>query len=770
VDFKMVSHEMIILEMQRWTGLLLFTIGWGALSAQSPPPVGQWREHLPWNNAVNVSLSGTGVYCATPYAVFLYDPADESFTRMSKVNGLSDIGVSAMTHDPVSGNTVIAYQNSNLDIWKGGRVVNIPDIRISSTSGNKTIHRIAIRGDMAYLSTGLGVIVIDMKKNQVRDTWRIGNAGAEVPVWGLAFSGNRVFAATEEGLKSALLSSDPSDYRNWQLLPLPPGPAQHVIASGTRVYALLGESVFSSSGGNFSLFYQRTGISSIDTAGTGLLVSERSGNTGRVVHLDASANTLRVYQPAGLSFPKQAVLSGQDCWIADFNNGLFRAGATDAEKVFPNSPINIATGQMSFVDGSLWVAAGTVNEAWNYTFNPNGIYRLKDQYWDGYNRYVNTGLDSLYDFITVAGQPATGSVYVGSYGGGLLEIRKDNSRVIYKQTSPLAAAVGDPGSYRVSGLATDRESNLWISNYGAPQNLLVKKADGSWKSFTIPFFHAENATAGITIDDLGQKWIVSPKQNGLFVFNSGSSIDNTGDDRWRYYRQGRGNGNLPSNNVYCAVKDKNGFIWVGTDKGIAVVNCVQEAVNSNCEAILPIIQEDNFAGFLFRDEEVLSIAVDGANRKWVGTRNGLWLVAAEGDKIIYRFTKANSPLLADEISSLAIDPVSGEVFAATSAGICSFRSTATEGETGGNNVLVYPNPVPPGFGGTIAVRGLPVNATVKITELDGRLVFQTRSLGGQAIWNGRDYKGNRASSGVYLVIVADEQNVEKLATKIFFLK
>lgn len=756
--------------MQRWMGLLVLLIGWLRVSAQSPPSVGQWREHLPWNNAVNVSVSGSGIFCATPYGAFLYDPTDESFMRISKVNGLSDIGVNTMTHDPGTGNTIIAYQNSNLDIWKGSRVVNIPDIRISSVSGDKTIHRISVRGEMAYLATGIGVIVIDMKKNQVRDTWRIGNAGNAITVRGLAFSGNSVFAATEEGLKTALLTTDPSDYRNWQLLPLPIGPAQNVVASGTRVYALQGETVLLSTGGAFSVFYRGTGISSIDTAGNGLLVSEKVGNAGRVVRLDASGNQIRVFQPPGLSFPKQAMMMGQDCWIADFDNGLFRAGVTDAEKVFPNSPINIATGQMSFIDKALWVAAGTVNEAWNYTFNPNGIYRLKDQYWDGYNRYVNQVLDSMYDFIAVAGQPATGSVYLGSYGGGLLEIRKDNSLVIYKQSSPLGTALGDPGSYRVSGLATDRQSNLWISNYGAAQNLLVKKADGSWKTFTIPFFHAENATAGITIDDLDQKWIVSPKQNGLFVFNSGTSIDNTGDDRWRYYRQGRGNGNLPSNNVYCAVKDKNGFIWVGTDKGIAVINCIQEAVNSNCDAVLPIIQEDNFAGFLFRDEEVLSIAVDGANRKWVGTKNGLWLVAAEGDKIIYRFTKANSPLLSDEISSLAIDPVSGEVFIATASGICSFRSTATEGQTGGSNVVVYPNPVPPGFGGTIAVRGLPVNSTVKITELDGRLVYQTRSLGGQAVWNGKDYKGNRASSGVYLVIVSDEQNQEKLATKIFFLK
>jgi len=411
-----------------------------------------------------------------------------------------------------------------------------------------------------------------------------------------------------------------------------------------------------------------------------------------------------------------------------------------------------------------------VNDAWNYTFNPNGLYHFSDEQWSGYNLYVYPKIDSLLDFITVTGQPANGSVYAGSFGGGLLEITKDNQLLIYKQNSPLQPAIGDPKSYRVGGLATDLENNVWISNYGAPRDLLVKKADGQWKSFTIPFFHLENAVAGITIDDYDQKWIISPKENGLFLFNSGSSIDNTGDDRWRYFRKGKGNGNLPSSNVFCTAKDKNGFIWVGTDNGIGIIQCTQDAVNNNCEAVLPVVQQDNFAGFLFEGEEVHAIAVDGANRKWVGTRNGLWLVSEDGDKIVYRFTIDNSPLLANDISAISIHTETGEVFISTSNGICSFRSTATEGTETHTNVLVYPNPVPPGYRGTIAIKGLANNAQVKITEIDGRMVYQVKALGGQAIWDGRDYKGNAVSSGVYIVLATDEQNREKVAAKIFFIK
>ena len=223
--------------------------------------------------------------------------------------------------------------------------------------------------------------------------------------------------------------------------------------------------------------------------------------------------------------------------------------------------------------------------------------------------------------------------------------------------------------------------------------------------------------------------------------------------------------------VYSIAKDRDGFLWIGTGKGIAVIDCLQDIFNSNaCEAVLPVVQQDNFPGFLFADEEVRAIAVDGANRKWVGTRNGVWLLSADGQKVISRFTETNSPLLSNVINSIAIHPETGEVFISTFNGICSYRGSATEGTETHSNVLVFPNPVPPGYGGSIAIRGLASNALVKIMEQDGRLVFQTRALGGQAIWNGQNYKGEKVSSGVYIVLATDERNLEKVVTKIFFVR
>ena len=744
----------------------------GPAAAQSIPPIGQWREHLPWNNAIQVAVSDNRIMAATPYALFFYNTSDASFERKSKMNGLHDLNTSAMGFDAVSGKLILAYQNGNVDVISVDDIVNIPDLRISNVQGNKTVYRIIAKDNKAWLSTGLGIVVMDLNQYEVKSTWRPSASGVPIPVFGVAFYKDSIYAACAEGVRKVALKDDPANYKNWYAAdPTMNQKADHILSDNNSLYVLYDNRVMKWNGSAFLPFYNTIGqIISADLSGSDLLISEISAGKGRVLQLNPMGSVVKIFQPTILSHPRQAVLSGAEAWIADENNGLIRISGTNAERVFPNSPINIASGEMKFIDNALWAAAGTVNEAWNYQFNPNGIYRFRKESWDGYNLYVYPKIDSLLDFITVAGQPATGSVYAGSYGGGLLEITKDGKLNIYKQNSPIQPAIGDPGSYRVSGLAIDSKSNLWVSNFGAPNNILVRKADGQWRSFSVPFFHIENAVSQITVDDYDQKWIVSPKGNGLFVLNSGSNIDNAGDDRWRYFRQGKGLGNLPSNTVFCTAKDKNGFIWVGTDKGIAVITCGQDGSNSNCDAVIPVVQQDNFAGYLFQDEEVLCMTVDGANRKWVGTKNGLWLISAEGDKVIYQFTKDNSPLLENEINALTIDPVTGELFIATSAGICSFRGTATSAGESHTNVLVYPNPVPSGYSGIIGIRGLADNSIVKITEQDGRLVYQTRAQGGQATWNGKNYNGNRVSSGAYLVLIVDDQNRERVVTKIFFIR
>ena len=752
----------------------------GTLNAQDPlPAIGNWREHLPYNSAIGAGAMNGTVYCATPYSLFSVETANGNIERMSRVTGLSETGISCILADAVTGKLVIAYSNSNIDVLTSDHLYNIPDIKRDSRTGDKNIYRITASGNNYYLSTGLGVIVLDGTKYEIRDSWFIGNGGNPVKVNGFTAQANFYYAATAEGLKRAPVNaSNLADHTNWQLLSgangLPAGACTQVASFSGKLIAQQQDSLFVLNGNNWSLFYA-DGWPSTDVtlSATGLLVCERQNSgTARVIQLNADGTTARVIQQAGpVSFPRQAILFNSEVWLADQFGGLSRFGSGGSEQFKPNSPEATASGEMQVYDHVFYATAGEVNTSWNYLYNGNGVYQLKEGTWTNFNRFKFPALDSMLDLITVAVDERDGTAWAGSYGGGLLHIKAGNQFEIFKQNY-IGNAVGDPLSYRVSGLAFDAEHHLWIANYGSPQPIRVRKADGTWKSFTPPFFNPENAWSQLLVDDQQYIWAVGPKGNGLICYDHGASIDNTNDDHWRKFSAGAGSGNLPSSDVQCVTKDKNGYIWVGTSDGVGVIQCPFDIFSAQtCEAVWPVVAQGNFAGYLFKGETVQSIAVDGADRKWVGTRNGAWLVSADGTKVIYRFTEDNSSLLGNDVKKITIDGSSGEVFFATSKGICSFRSTATEGTPQQNNdVIVFPNPVPPGYTGTIGIRGLVNNAIVKITELDGRLVYQTRALGGQAVWDGRNYRGQKISTGVYLVMVSDDGRTEHTATKIVFLQ
>jgi ligand-binding sensor domain-containing protein len=764
--------------LQRFLALYSVALAFPFASQAQLQPIGQWRDHLPYQQVTGVTHTTDKIWAVTPFSLFSVDPVDNSIERWSKTNGLAETGISAIAADPIGNRIIIGYNNSNIDVLVDEKITNITALKNAGIAGDKSINAIYVNQQLAYVATGIGIIVINLDKYEIKDTYIIGAGGAKIKVNHITSDGSSLYAATEEGVKKApLTNANLADFRNWQQVSgtngLPAGNVQSLASVQNKILALRNDSLWLQSGSSWSLFYRDGNIiKNCTVTNNTILLSETNSSTGRIVALTATGAIDKTIQDAQLTrSPKQAISFQNEYWIADTLAGLSNYSGTAFNPLTPDAPLSLTTGSLQILHNTVWAAAGSVNNNWEPLNNKTGLFSFSNNTWNYYNGNRFSILDTLPDIVSATIDPTNESVWAGSFGGGLANIKKDNSITIFKQNSALQPAYFNQTSYRVSGLAFDADNNLWVANYGALSPLHVKKADGSWRSFIVPFALTEQAVSQIVIDDNNQKWIVLPRNNGLACFNTGQAIDNPGDDQWKLYRSGRGNGNLPDNLVRCIAKDKNNFIWVGTAKGIGVIQCAQQVfTNQGCEAVLPIVQQDNFAGYLFSNEDVQTITVDGADRKWVGTKNGVWLISADAEKTIYRFTESNSELLSNDVKQIAVDGKTGEVFIATAKGICSFRSTATEKTETQTEVLVFPNPVPPGYNGTIAIRGVTSNAIVKITELNGRLVYQTKALGSQAIWNGRDYNGRTISTGIYLVLTSDEKHQEKQVTKIVFIQ
>ncbi len=216
----------------------------------------------------------------------------------------------------------------------------------------------------------------------------------------------------------------------------------------------------------------------------------------------------------------------------------------------------------------------------------------------------------------------------------------------------------------------------------------------------------------------------------------------------------------------------DGEIWIGTAEGIGVFfspgSVFSEGANFDAQRIFVTV--NGFTQYLLETEVVTSISVDGANRKWFATqKTGAFLMSEDGTEQLYHFREDNSALFSNELKVVRVNPSNGEVYFGSQKGLQAYKGTATKADPLFNDVYAYPNPVRETYEGLIAVKGLARNSNVKIIDINGSLVFETYSEGGQAIWNGRNMEGKRVATGVYIVLAVDYEGEEREATKILFI-
>jgi ligand-binding sensor domain-containing protein len=735
----------------------LFFIGYWLLTLQliaQAPPIGSWRVHHSYAGTIQV-VKGDKIYTATPEAIFSTNKTGQ-FEYYNKLTGLSDASIATIQWDSETEQLVVAYTNNNIDVIKGGLVKNIYDL--VRTSRIQKINSIYCEKGMAYVNTNIGVVVIDLFKYEIKESWILGSSGNILEVFSLTKGSGNWYAATQNGIYTTpITNTNIADAKSWTVFYNAANslPVKKISSTPTGLIIEKNDSLLLiQPAATTILFYKASEqIKAWQFTEQKITIATTDKQTSKArVHQFTIGNAtgLIFEQPDTFINPNDCIFSNGIIWLSDSVTGLIQLDLSSNSfvKMIPGGPGGQITTALLASSTGLLTASNT----------KKGWAILENGKWQ-----AQKGLDSVTGVQSIAINHLDNSIWLTTSELGVAKWQNNKVQLFNPRNSSLMGTTNN--SCFTSGVVPDSKGNSWVSNTGTTKSIHVYQPDGKWTGFTNPFGMTDVGT--LEIDDIGQIWGTTKNANGLLVYNPGSSLTSSTDDRWKQYKAGTGIGNLPSNQVNCAAKDKNGFIWVGTDRGIGIIQCVENIFTAaGCDALLPVVQQDRFAGLLFKDENVQTIAVDGADRKWVGTKNGVWLISATGEKVIYRFSTNNSPLPGNDISKISIDPLTGEVFIATNNGLCSFRSTATEAVTTQQKVLVFPNPVPPGYSGSIAIRGLTNNALVKITNLYGALVYQTRSLGGQAIWDGKNTNGTKVASGVYLIICRDDSGAEKIATKI----
>lgn len=702
--------------------------------------------------------------------------------RISKTNGLSDIGFNAIKYDSAHGKLIIAYDNSNVDLWSPDETVNIPDIKRKSIVGDKTIYSISINENLAYLSCGFGIVVLDLDKQEVKDTYYIGPEGTALKVNATAAAYGKLFAATDDGMYTADLDNpflaNYTSWQRWDSAALPVAAYQYLLSTPIGVYAASFNLVFRYNGAVWDSVIEQPGTyyNSMRYYNNALYLCEYNPWLYSRIHaIGPDDSTVAIIpQNEFVGSAKDVVVEDNGrMWVADFEKGMSRWAPGWIQTLYPTGPYSNGAFRIDTRNGDLYVASGSMLSS-GIAYNGDGFFVYENDTWKTFNHETKPELtDSLLDFVSIVHNDKTGKTYAGSFsggsgGGGLVERTNDQLK-IYKQ-GYLLNIPAFATNYPVSDVAVDNDGNVWLTNNGTVKPLDVLTPAGDWQAFALQGISNTEGVTDVYPDNFGKVW-VNVRNNGLYVYDPGEDLANTSDDQYKRYLTGSGQGNLPSNLMLDMVFDKNDDAWIGTDKGIAVVYCVSGAIEG-CDAQQIIVSgSDSIAGYLLETERINAIAVDPGNRKWVGSENGVWLLSADGLEEIYHFTVDNSPLFSNSIQDIAVDGTTGLVYIATARGLLAFQSDATDVNVSDKRceASVFPNPVKHDYSGPIAIRGVPYNATVKITDAAGGLVYQTKASGGTATWSGFDYNGNRAATGVYYATSVSADGQTMCRAKIIFI-
>lgn len=767
----------------RYLSSLLTIFIAGSISAQVSNSLGVWVDHLPYGVAVDVEEDNEKTYVATEQGLFIYDVFEKTIERISKVNGLSDVGLTDIAWSDRHQALLIGYENGNLDILRGSRVSNYPDLRLSSNySGLKRINHIHIDDELAYLSTNFGILSFDIEEELVLETYLFGPGGGILASAMTSTDQDSLYAATEDGLYSVALNDPKFFFDNWRRSKSKRRPLDQVCVFNDLLFVNRnippnGDSIYYRESGTWQHFDLNEIANNRDIReDKGYLMisnnfSARAYDTAFVLFKNFNGSSVNdtAFSPVGAELGADP----QNFWMADNGQGLFHAYQLFPFQIRPNSPASKAVLQM-FNDGQRhYVAPGGINDVGTPQFNNDGFFSLEEFEWTNFTPADFGGYKDIVDVVSDPEDPD--HLFASAYGTGLLELQRSGDQLSVvrlineSSTQGVLPSIDGVGGHRMADLAFDADGNLWFSNSLTDKPLGVVRPDGSIEAFSLGAAGSGANVLKIMPTSIGQVWL-QLRNNGILVVK----VDEPANIETVQLSTAEGSGNLPSATVLSFAEDLDGEIWIGTNEGLAVLFSPENIFvpNRSYDASILVIDEDGDGNGerVLGSEAITDIAVDGSNKKWFATANsGVFFTSGNGRTQLRRFTKENSPLPSNILLDIEIDSKTGMVYFGTGQGIVSFQGSATEGEEFMTDVFAYPNPVQPDYQGPILIRGLVTNAQVKITDMEGNLVFETVAEGGQAIWSGKKFNGERVRSGVYLAYITDDLGTNTEVAKILIV-
>ena len=730
-----------------------------------------WKGYFSYNEIVDVEGSSVQMLAATQNTVFTQTTATSGTTIHNSITGFKPEFITAIHYSETTRKIFAGNSNGLLLVLQpDGSVTTKVDIinEVPVAPNKKKINDLYEHNGRLYIATDYGISVVDTATLEFISTYFIGTTGEETGVMQTTVLGNEIYAVTRDyGIRKATVSNpNLFDFNQWQTFTT--GTWTGIVTFNNQLIAMNADAKtykFNGSSPQVILNQTQPGLK-LKTNGSQLIIT----TLNHVFVLNQAFSQLAnitTIPDISAAFTAATVV-GNKIYIGTQKDGLFSTELPNPntfEKISPNGPLRNLIFRVKKAPDFLWTVYGD----YTFDYNPYPLDEYGITKYSASNGWETIPYESLLEAKSISDLAVSpinpNLIYATSYYSGVLKINNQDI-VLFNDTNSgpdgiesLAANIQD---FRINSPAFDKDGNLWVTNRGTDKALKVLRASNQWQSYDIGDYITNGRFAPMAIDKNQTKWLPT-RDDGVIAFND------TQNNKTLVINTESG---LPSTNVLCVAIDKRNQLWIGTAAGLRVLSSVDQFVRQdelNVSSI--IIQEGDLAQELFYQQLIVDIAVDGANRKWVAIENGgVFLVAANGQETLYQFSKDNSPLPSNNVTDIEIDGVTGEVFFATDKGMVSFLGTSTQPSDNLAYVYVYPNPVRPGFSGTVKISGLTDKATVKITDIEGNLVHETTTAGGTIEWDTSAFGKYKVASGVYLIFISSEDGLETNVKKVMIIR